>query len=60
MLGLFPQIEHGYLALGSRLYLWPYRSPDRPPVEFSGLDAAITAVGLVPPRPDGQFSNSVT
>jgi len=61
ILGLLPVIEHAFLALGPMLYMWPYRSPDKPVVQFSGLDADITAVGLVPPkpRPDGNFADTV-
>jgi hypothetical protein len=50
------------LILGSRLYLWEYANGEKAAtVEFSGLDAPITALGLVPPRPppDGNFISSV-
>jgi hypothetical protein len=63
-LGLLPEISHGYLCLGPSLFLWRFdagAAAAEAVLEFSEVDADISAVALVPPRPtpDGNFGASV-
>ena len=63
-MGLLPEISHGYLCLGSSLFLWRFdagAAAAEAIVEFSEVDADITAIALVPPRPppEGNFGASV-
>jgi hypothetical protein len=47
--GLLPEIEHAWLSLGPKLYLWNYTRTDDF-VVFEGLEQSIVTVGLAWPR----------
>ncbi|EPE06390.1 nucleoporin 170 [Ophiostoma piceae UAMH 11346] len=58
-MGLFPEINHAYACIDSSLFLWDYTQPNPELIGFEDQPHAITAIGLVPPKP-GVFVKNIT
>ena len=56
--GVFTEIKRVWTSVDTSLFLWRYDSVDDAPVEYTGEDQAICAVGLVRP-PSGVFIQAV-
>lgn len=51
-MGLFPEIHLAYVHIDNALYLWDYTQPEPELLGFEDSPHRITAVALVPPRPN--------
>ncbi|KJR81980.1 nuclear pore complex protein Nup155 [Sporothrix schenckii 1099-18] len=58
-MGLFPEINHAYACIDSSLFLWDYTQPNPELIGFEDQPHAITAIGLVPPKP-GVFVKNIS
>lgn len=50
LMGLIPEINHAWITVDDKLFLWDYRSP----TDFSyfeGMSDVIVSVGLAVPQP---------
>ena len=56
--GVFPEIHHAWATVDNSLFLWSLDSQNDMPVEYSGEDQAIYAVGLAKAKP-GVFMESI-
>eukprot|EP00873_Tetraselmis_striata_P006108 jgi/Tetstr1/426372/TSEL_016684.t1 len=56
--GAFPSIKRAWASVDNSLFLWRYDRRNDVPVEYSGEEAAICAVGLVKPHP-GVFVEAI-
>lgn len=59
IMGLFPEINHAYACIDSSLFLWDFTQPNPELIGFEDQPHAITAVGLVRPKP-GVFVKDIT
>ncbi|CAK7205717.1 hypothetical protein SEUCBS139899_008496 [Sporothrix eucalyptigena] len=57
-MGLFTEINHAYACIDSSLFLWDYTQPNPELIGFEDQPHAITAIGLVPPKP-GVFVKNI-
>ncbi|KUI54518.1 hypothetical protein VP1G_01967 [Cytospora mali] len=58
-MGLFTEINHGWVTIDNSLYLWDYTHPDPELIGFEESPHTITALALVPPKP-GVFVSTIT
>lgn len=58
-MGLFTEINHAYACIDSSLFLWDYTQPNPELIGFEDQPHAITAIGLVPPKP-GVFVKNIS
>ncbi|KAK7735542.1 hypothetical protein SLS53_007455 [Cytospora paraplurivora] len=58
-MGLFTEINHGWVTIDNALYLWDYTHPDPELIGFEESPHTITALALVPPKP-GVFVSTIT
>ena len=56
--GVLPEINRAWATVDNALFLWRLDRPDDVPVEYSGEEQAIVAVGLAKPRP-GVFLRTI-
>ena len=56
--GVLPEIGRGWATVDNALFLWRFDVPDDVPVEYSGEEQAIVAVGLARPKP-GVFLEAI-
>ncbi|CAK7266423.1 hypothetical protein SEPCBS57363_002080 [Sporothrix epigloea] len=58
-MGLFTEINHAYACIDSSLFLWDYTQPNPELIGFEDQPHAISAIGLVPPKP-GVFVQNIS
>lgn len=56
--GVFPEIKRAWASVDNSLFLWRFDKWQDVPIEYSGEEQAIVAVGLVRPRP-GVFVEAI-
>jgi nuclear pore complex protein Nup155 len=59
LMGLFASINHAWVAIDNSLFLWDYTLSEPELIGFEDQAHSISAVALVPPRPD-IFTESIT
>ncbi|KAI2465032.1 nucleoporin-domain-containing protein [Annulohypoxylon bovei var. microspora] len=52
MMGLFAELNHAWVTIDNCLYLWDYTHPNPELIGYEDSQHSITAVKLVPPKPD--------
>lgn len=50
LMGLIPEIDHAWITVDDKLFLWDYRSPSDFSF-FEGMSDVIVSVGLAVPQP---------
>lgn len=50
-MGLIPEINHAWITVDDKLFLWDYRSP-ADFTYFEGMSDVIVSVGLAVPQPE--------
>ncbi|KAI3427442.1 hypothetical protein D9Q98_010357 [Chlorella vulgaris] len=56
--GVFPEIKRAWASVDNSLFLWRFDKWQDVPIEYSGEEQAIVAVGLAKPRP-GVFVDAI-
>ncbi|KAI2623698.1 nucleoporin-domain-containing protein [Xylaria nigripes] len=58
-MGLFPELNHAWVAIDNCLYLWDYTHPNPELIGYEDSQQNITAVKLVAPKP-GVFNSVIS